>query len=115
MINEFFISDKPGKPDRPEITRVARTSITLAYKPPESDGGSAIFNYAIEYRVEGGYKWVRANEDEVTKNLTYIVKGLKAGSMYEFRVAAENRAGVGPMSDPTEPREAKDELSKFAP
>lgn len=30
------------------------------------------------------------------------------GTIYEFRVAAENRAGLGPFSDPTAPTELKD-------
>ena len=103
------IAEKPGKPDAPEITKVNHNSITLAYKPPKDDGGAPIINYVIEYRVEGGFKWVRANEDTVD-DLTYVVKRLQEGNNYEFRVSAENRAGVGPASDPTSPIQAKEEI-----
>ena len=73
------------------------------------DGGAEIFNYVIEYRIEGAYKWVRATEETVP-DLTYVVKRLSEGAMYEFRFAAENKAGVGPMSEPTAPVEAKEPL-----
>ena len=100
---------KPGKPAMPEIVKVDKDSVTLTYKPPGDDGGSEIFNYVIEYRIEGGYKWVRANEKNVT-DLKYMVRLLKEGNDYEFRVSAENRAGVGPPSEPTSPVEAKEQI-----
>ena len=37
-------------------------------------------------------------------NVTYTVTALSKDALYEFRVAAENRAGVGPASDPAETR-----------
>ena len=78
----------------------------MAWKPPADDGGSKIFNYVVEYRLEGG-KWITANEEHVDK-LTFVVKGLKTDSIYEFRIAAENKAGVGPASDPTKPTKCKE-------
>ena len=45
--------EKPGRPGVPEITSIDRTKIGLKWKPPKSDGGSPIFNYVVEYRVEG--------------------------------------------------------------
>lgn len=79
-----------------------KNGASLSWKPPKSDGGSEIHNYVVEYRVEGGFKWVKANEDNVPET-TYTVKSLKEGLEYEFRVSAENKAGVGPASDPTSP------------
>jgi titin len=40
------------------------------------------------------------------------VKGLDKGVVYEFRVAAENKAGVGPASDPTKPVEVKEPVGE---
>ena len=107
------ITEKPGKPDTPDVTSMTNTTAALAYKPPADDGGSEIFNYVIEYRVDGGFKWVRANADTVA-DLKYTVKGLMEDTMYEFRFAAENRAGVGPFSDPTEPFLAKTPVGKLS-
>ena len=61
-----IIADKPGKPDAPEIGKTTKTSVALSWKPPSSDGGAPITNYVVEYRVEGGFKWVRANVEEVS-------------------------------------------------
>jgi hypothetical protein len=92
------VTDKPGKPGIPEVKESTKTSATLTWTPPEDDGGSEIFNYVVEYRNEGAFKWKRATEDTVP-NTTYLVRGLEENTKYEFRVAAENKAGVGPASE----------------
>ena len=79
----------------------------MSYKPPTDDGGAEITNYVIEYREEGLMKWTRANKDTVTKT-SYTVTGLHKDTVYEFRVAAENKAGVGPASEPSKPQAAKE-------
>ena len=82
----------------------------LTWQPPKSDGGAEITNYVIEYRGEGAFKWIRANPDEIVPETKYTVKGLKEGQDYEFRVAAENKAGVGPASEPSSPVKAEEPL-----
>ena len=49
----LIITEKPGKPDRPEITAISDKTASLKWKPPKDDGGAEIFNYVLEYRVEG--------------------------------------------------------------
>jgi len=70
----------------------------LSWTAPTDDGGSEIFNYVIEYRTEGAFKWKRATEETIP-NTTYLVRGLEENTKYEFRVSAENRAGVGLASE----------------
>jgi len=82
----------------PEVKEATKTSATLAWKPPSDNGGSEITNYVVEYRADGAFKWKRATEN-VVPSTTYIVKGLEENIKYEFRVTAENKAGVGPPSD----------------
>lgn len=93
---------KPGKPSSLEITKMTGKTASLHWKRPANDGGADIFNYIIEYRAEGAFKWLRANEDNMPA-MEYTVKGLKPDTIYEFRVSAENKAGVGPASEPTMP------------
>ncbi len=52
----------------------------------------------------GDVKWKPANKDTVVSELTFTLEGTSEGKDYEFRVAAENKAGVGPFSPPSEPR-----------
>jgi hypothetical protein len=114
-LNKFFVlvcSEKPGKPDPPQITSTTNSTASLAYKPPADDGGAEITNYVIEYREESLSKWTRATKDTVSKT-SYTVTGLKKDTVYEFRVAAENKAGVGPASDPSSPAAVKEILSEY--
>ena len=60
----YRFPEKPGKPEALEITKVTKNTVSLAWKPPKDDGGAEIFNYVVEYRVEGGFKWQQANVDE---------------------------------------------------
>ena len=46
---------------------------------------------------------------------SYVVKDLSEGTDYEFRVAAENKAGVGPFSPPSKPIKAIDIIVGEAP
>lgn len=62
----------------------------------------------VEYKFTNAFKWLRANESERTTEPFYRVSGLQDDLDYEFRVAAENRAGVGPYSEATLPIKAHD-------
>jgi len=103
-------TEKPGKPLSLEIVRTLKTGASLKWQPPKSDGGAEITNYVLEHRVESGVKWVKATDDKVT-DTAYTLKSLKPDMVYEFRVSAENRAGVGPASDPTSPVKIVEQIS----
>jgi titin len=87
--------------------------VSLKWSPPEDDGGSPIFNYVLEYRQEGTFQWTRV-EQKITET-QFTVKKLKKDDIYEFRVAAENKAGVGAFSDNTTPMKAEERITGNAP
>ena len=79
----------------PQVAAIKSDAVTLTWRAPSEDGGSAITGYVIEYRIEGGFKWLLANDTETVTQPKYTVKHLTENMEYEFRVAAVNKAGVG--------------------
>uniref|UniRef100_A0A671S1G6 Titin n=1 Tax=Sinocyclocheilus anshuiensis TaxID=1608454 RepID=A0A671S1G6_9TELE len=99
----------PGAPTNVEITSVTSEEMRLAWTKSASDGGSEILGYIIERRDKSGLHWVRVNRDLV-KDLTAVISKVRRGCEYEFRVYAENSAGLSPASDPSPSARAEDEL-----
>lgn len=110
MCNAFSrCTELPGKPGVPEYVSIMDGKIDLKWTAPEEDGGAAITNYVLEYREEGQLKWIRANKKD-NPNCQFLVKGLKKEGIYEFRVAAENKVGVGRYSDSTTPVKPEEKI-----
>lgn len=61
------------------------------------DGGCKIMGYILEKMMKGEEKFERCN-DFLVPVLSYTVKGLKPGKEYQFRVRAENAAGISEPS-----------------
>jgi len=101
----------PDKPGVPQLTDVKDGSMTVTWTPPDSDGGAPITGYVLEYRSEASATWKKATEKALTE-LKFAATGLNETEMYEFRVAAVNKAGNGPYSDNSAPTKAKEVLGK---
>ena len=104
--------DVPGAPSKPEPSNVSTTTIHLKWSPPQSDGGNAITSYIIEQRESFARSWTRVLETKTT-DVECTITGLKEGSEYQFRVSAENKAGVGKPSEPSTPLVAKSPYGRF--
>ena len=92
------VIDVPGK-----VTDLAATpgdgEVALTWSAPSSDGGSAITDYAVQYRTSPSGSWSTfADGTSATPGAT--VTPLTNASTYDFEVAAVNIAGTGPWSDP---------------
>uniref|UniRef100_A0A4W6E3Q2 Uncharacterized protein n=1 Tax=Lates calcarifer TaxID=8187 RepID=A0A4W6E3Q2_LATCA len=74
-----------------------KSSVQLTWETPLRNGGSIITGYIVERCEEGSDKWLRCNA-RLCPDLFYKVSGLKYGAKYNYRVFAENAAGV---SDPS--------------
>ena len=71
-----------------------RRQVTLTWKAPSSDGGSAITGY--EYEIDDSGTWRDAALD-----LEEAVTGLTEGQSYVFAVRAVNAIGAGPAATVT--------------
>ena len=74
-------------------------SLTLTWTPPEDDGGSPILGYIVESKDKYSSRWTKDNIGLV-RQPKYEVINLKEAMDYEFRILAENKAGVGEASEP---------------
>ena len=106
-------ADKPGRPEKVEVVGVQKREAKLKWTKPRDDGGSPITGYVIEHRVEGGFKWVVANEGEIVTDTSYKVTDLKDNTNYDFRVAATNKAGVGEYTETDRPVKVKEPIGEY--
>nr|XP_006823012.1 PREDICTED: titin-like [Saccoglossus kowalevskii] len=106
--------DPPEAPGMPQISNINKTNMTLTWTKPKSDGGAPITNYIIEKKEAFGFYWSRVNFEEVL-DTSYKVTGLTEGTKYQFKIAAENKAGVGPYSNPSEIEVAKSPYQLASP
>uniref|UniRef100_A0A673JKI8 Titin n=1 Tax=Sinocyclocheilus rhinocerous TaxID=307959 RepID=A0A673JKI8_9TELE len=111
MRNPFVPS---GPPKELEVTNISRDSMTVCWTRPETDGGSEIVGYIVEKRDRAGVRWTKCNKRRVT-DLRFRVTGLTEDHEYEFRLSAENAAGVGQPSPPTVYYKACDPTFKPGP
>uniref|UniRef100_A0A2K5JAV1 Myomesin 2 n=1 Tax=Colobus angolensis palliatus TaxID=336983 RepID=A0A2K5JAV1_COLAP len=76
-------------------------SMTLGWKVPKFSGGSPILGYYLDKREVHHKNWHEVNSSP-SKQTILTVDGLMEGSLYEFKIAAINMAGIGEPSDPSE-------------
>ncbi|XP_078700696.1 titin-like [Branchiostoma floridae x Branchiostoma belcheri] len=93
----------PGPPEAPEITASGRNWLNIVWQKPKDDGGAPVTGYWLERKEPTGARWMQINRLAI-EDMHHKVTGLVEGTQYEFRVAAENRAGIGPPSFPSVPR-----------
>lgn len=89
--------DPPSAPGTPKVTEVGGDFVHLEWSKPESDGGSRIEGYWIDKREVGSYTWQRVNQS-ICPAPQISIPNLIEGRQYEFRVIAQNIAGLSPPS-----------------
>ena len=70
------------------------TSATLTWVAPSSNGGSAITDYRVQFKLSSEPSW-STFADPVTASTGSTVTGLVSSSTYDFQVTAKNAAGFG--------------------
>lgn len=104
----------PDPPENPEVTVITKDSMVVMWQEPKSDGGTPITNFNIERKDRVGLRWVKCNKRKV-KDLQFKTTGLVPGHEYEFRITAENAAGVSAPSVSSPFYKATDALYKPGP
>ena len=69
----------------------------ISWTAPNKNGGTPITGYTVEYRETSSTDWISTKVKGISH--TSVIKGLKESHSYTFRVAAENKVGVGPFSE----------------
>lgn len=105
-----FFYGPPEKPDPPiqvEARDPTSKSITVTWKAPDNDGGCPIQGYILEKIEKDGDRFERVTQSLVP-GFSHVVTGLREDMEYQFRVRAENAAGVSEPSRSTQPIKAAD-------
>lgn len=105
-------TDPPSPPQWLEVSNITKINADLKWQTPSSDGGSPITNYVVEKRDVRRKAWQTV--DTTIKELKYTVTPLNEGSLYVFRVAAENAVGTSEFCELGDAVLAKDTFSKFS-
>ncbi|XP_057691708.1 titin-like [Corythoichthys intestinalis] len=98
----------PSSPNNISVISASKSTMVITWSPASSDGGSPIIGYHIECKDQSSILWTKLNRSPVTEN-RFKVTSIEEGLIYEFRVYAENIAGVGPCSKASEPVVARDQ------
>ena len=104
-----FALETPGPVVDLKVTSVTKSSCSIGWKKPRSDGGSRIIGYVVDFLTEEN-KWQRVMK---SLSLQYTTKDLTEGKEYTFRVSAENENGEGTPSEIS--AVAKDDVGKHLP
>ncbi|XP_030613936.1 titin-like, partial [Archocentrus centrarchus] len=105
------IKQKPDPPIQVEAHDPTSKSITVTWKAPDYDGGCPIQGYVIEKIEKDGDRYERVTPNLVP-GFSYVVTGLKEDMEYQFRVRAENAAGVSEPSRSSQLIKAADPVEK---
>lgn len=87
-------------PDAPTniIPTAGNTEVSLSWTAPISDGGTAITDYVVEYKLTTDSTW-SIFADAISTLTTGTIIGLSNSKSYDFRVYAVNNVGQGSASE----------------
>uniref|UniRef100_A0A3Q0SLL0 Titin n=1 Tax=Amphilophus citrinellus TaxID=61819 RepID=A0A3Q0SLL0_AMPCI len=91
--------EPPAPPTNLKVLDSTKSSVTLGWTKPVSDGGAPIIGYVVEMRAQGTAKkgddgWKRCNVAAQLITCEFTVTSLDENLVYEFRVSAQNQVGM---------------------
>merc|ERR1711962_719412 len=106
--------DPPGVPRSLRIMDVTAEAVELKWREPVFNGGTEITQYTIERQDKGTPKWIKV-ADAAGDSRQAIINDVNEKAECRFRIYAENEAGQGDVSQPTEYVMIQDPLSPPSP
>jgi hypothetical protein len=97
----------PDAPGEPEVNEIGNNFVTLNWTKPASDNGGPIRGYWVEKREKGSERWIRCNINPL-QTTSCNIPNLIESKEYEFRVFAENEAGMSQPSNASKSVVVKD-------
>jgi fumarate reductase subunit D len=89
----------PGAPTTLTASSNTNTQVALSWTAPVYNGGSAITDYVVEYKLSSEPTTWSTFADGTSTNTTATVTGLTEGLSYDFRVSTVNAIGQGGVSN----------------
>lgn len=106
------LTDVPSAPGTPVVTEVGGDFVNLSWEKPTSDGGARVQGYWIDKREVNSDTWQRVNV-AICLPTTINISNLIEGRQYEFRVFAQNDAGLSLPSTASNSVKIKDPQGKY--
>ncbi len=88
----------PRTPTNVSASSATRSSLVVSWTASSDDGGAAITDYVVQYRLTSANSWSTFTRTASTAT-SITVTGLSTSSWYVFKVAAVNSVDPGNFSD----------------
>ena len=99
--------EPPGPPTNLQVANATKSGMVVTWGRPASDGGSPVIGYHIECKDQSSILWTKVNRGLLAEN-QFKMTGIEEGLLYQFRVYAENIAGISTSSKASDAVAARD-------
>ncbi|XP_077862134.1 twitchin-like [Saccoglossus kowalevskii] len=106
--------DPPSAPGEPSVEAIGSDFVSLTWSKPQSDGGNRIKGYHVDKAEPGSNRWIRCTRNPVPQTM-FNIPNLIEDREYEFRVFAENEAGLSEPSQASKSVVVKDPKAAVRP
>ena len=86
-------STMPLAPTSVTITNKGDRTLTVSWKPPANNGGSAITGYKVQWKKEDDTGWTFPTTDKAALDRQHVITELTNGEEYTVQVFAKNSNG----------------------
>ncbi|XP_053391628.1 uncharacterized protein LOC123547659 [Mercenaria mercenaria] len=105
VVTTLTVLDKPSAPKKLTISDITSESCHLHWQKPDYENGSRITKYIVQICENRKMDWKEAGS---STNTDIVVNELQRKTQYRFRVAAENKVGIGAFGELSAPITTED-------